>query len=90
MREHAQGLADNLCIHFFWLYLCGLQARSKMQSSSAELWLMGCITKVHPSPDGHARLADVRVKDRTYMTLVPAVPAEDGGHPHLLLRDVAF
>ncbi|CAI5657811.1 unnamed protein product [Oreochromis niloticus] len=29
-------------------------------------WLVGCISKVHPSPDGHIRSADVKVKDRTF------------------------
>ncbi|KAJ8286056.1 hypothetical protein GJAV_G00034060 [Gymnothorax javanicus] len=46
-------------------------------------WLIGRIIKVHPSPDGHIRSADVKVKDRTYtrpvarLVLLPALPAED-------------
>lgn len=48
-------------------------------------WLIGRITKVHPSPDGHIRSADVKVKDRTLtrpvarLVILPALPEEDKG-----------
>ena len=51
------------------------------------LWPTGHIVKVHPSPDGHIRSADVKVKDRTYtrpvarLVILPALPAEDDSHP---------
>jgi len=49
------------------------------------LWPIGHIVKVHPSPDGHIRSADVTVKDRTYtrpvarLVILPAFP-EEGSH----------
>ncbi|XP_042069807.1 uncharacterized protein LOC121812250 [Haplochromis burtoni] len=48
-------------------------------------WLVGCISKVHPSPDGHIRSADIKVKDRTFtrpvarLVVLPALPDEDKG-----------
>lgn len=51
------------------------------------MWPMGHIIKVHPSPDGHVRSADVKVRDRTYtrpvarLVILPALPAEDDSHP---------
>ena len=102
--KHAQVLADHFWARFIRLYLPGLQARPKWQSSPADvtegsvamivdpqlpraLWPTGHIVKVHPSPDGHIRSADVKVKDRTYtrpvarLVILPALPAEDDSHP---------
>lgn len=45
-------------------------------------WPIGCVTKVHPSADGHIKSADVQIKDKTYtrpvarMVVLPALPAE--------------
>ena len=50
-------------------------------------WLIGCISKVHPSPDGHIRSADVKVRGRTLtrpvakLVILPALPDEDGQSP---------
>lgn len=48
-------------------------------------WLVGRISKVHPSPDGHIRSADIKIKDRTFtrpvarLVLLPALPNDDRG-----------
>ncbi|XP_075343516.1 uncharacterized protein LOC142401954 [Odontesthes bonariensis] len=48
-------------------------------------WLIGRISKVHPSADGHIRSADIKVKDRTFtrpvarLVILPALPGEASG-----------
>ncbi|XP_076856690.1 uncharacterized protein LOC143510810 [Brachyhypopomus gauderio] len=47
------------------------------------LWPIGRVIKVHPSPDGRIRSADVQVKDRVYtrpvarLVLLPALPSDE-------------
>ena len=102
--KHAQVLADHFWARFIRLYLPGLQARTKWQSSPASVtvgsvamivdpqlprasWPTGRIIKVHPSPDGHIRSADVKVRDRTYtrpvarLVILPGLPDEEDSHP---------
>lgn len=54
------------------------------------LWPIGRVIKTHPSPDGHIRSADVKVRERVYTRLVaklvvlPALPSgedEDNSPP---------
>jgi len=47
------------------------------------LWPIGHVTKVHPSADGYAQSAEVRIKDREYtrpltrLVVLPAVPTSE-------------
>lgn len=52
------------------------------------LWPIGRVVKTHPSPDGHIRSADVKVRERVYtrpvarLVVLPALPSgEDGDNP---------
>lgn len=49
------------------------------------LWPIGKVVKTHPSPDGHIRSADVKVKERIYtrpvarLVVLPALPSGEDG-----------